>query len=687
MQLVSSKLAAFVGGSIFLHIGARSNSYWGAIVTSFALVVIWGCSSVVLGLARGLRVLALGLLGTTSGLLLLISLGGLNADYNHIFVLVLVTLFCILLAAISLLSGTISACLSLIAFNTHKFHHYLGIVAIILAITTYTNVQLILSPNNLEGLKIVTSPAVLSPYVTVGCVVGSLLSVWAILKLAASASQRSPAWKFFNDIAIVISSWGSTSFYNWDLSGVKLSGSDLATADLRAKTLYRTCFHHTTGLERARVDDRYLDLSNPQVQSLLVNGTCQNRDLSYVNLRGAYLKGAILNGFDFTGADLSGANLQDAEMRGAILEKTQLPDADLSGADLSEICIQNWNINHNTRFKGAKCKKVYLRRNLEGQRLEPRPEDAEFEPGEFERWITGTQKASSLIFQKGFNREAFALALAQTALNHENSELLVHHIEDQQQGQVIAEVDVKSHANKIEIYQELMQQYQRANEALGSDYQLALQAKEAEIQRANQLFEHFLELIQNLTSSQDRTLIQGEGHRIYLVENARDIVESSQQTIHSLDLSSGAKVAGDMTNSNQNINISGGQLSNVQLGGQAGRDLNVNQSQEMGADSTGESLTVGEVSALLDQLKALLQSTNLPASDKERAVRSVETAKDEIQSEEPDKEFAAKSLRNATRVLKEAGETVEAGTGLWQKIKPILETVGPWLGITTSFFI
>jgi len=89
----------------------------------------------------------------------------------------------------------------------------------------------------------------------------------------------------------------------------------------------------------------------------------------------------------------------------------------------------------------------------------------------------------------------------------------------------------------------------------------------------------------------------------------------------------------------------------------------------------------------LDQLKALLQSTNLPQSDKERAVRSVETAKDEVQSEKPDKEFAAKSLRNATRVLKEARETVEAGTGLWQKVKPILETVGPWLGITTSFFI
>ena len=58
-----------------------------------------------------------------------------------------------------------------------------------------------------------------------------------------------------------------------------------------------------------------------------------------------------------------------------------------------------------------------------------------------------------------------------------------------------------------------------------------------------------------------------------------------------------------------------------------------------------------------------------------------------VQEEEPDKEFAAKNLQRATKVLKEAGETVEAGTSLWQKVKPILETVSPWLGVAVSFFI
>jgi hypothetical protein len=137
----------------------------------------------------------------------------------------------------------------------------------------------------------------------------------------------------------------------------------------------------------------------------------------------------------------------------------------------------------------------------------------------------------------------------------------------------------------------------------------------------------------------------------------------------------------------QSISISGGQSSNVQIGGLAGRDLTVSQSQQIGEGAADKTLTPVEVAALLDQLKELLQGSHLSEGDKEKAVRSIETAKDEIQAKEPDKEFAAKSLKKATTVLKEAGETVEAGTSLWQKVKPILEAVGPWLGVAASFLI
>jgi ElaB/YqjD/DUF883 family membrane-anchored ribosome-binding protein len=127
-------------------------------------------------------------------------------------------------------------------------------------------------------------------------------------------------------------------------------------------------------------------------------------------------------------------------------------------------------------------------------------------------------------------------------------------------------------------------------------------------------------------------------------------------------------------------------MSNVQIGGQAGRDLTTSQSQQS-FEASKHSTTSAEVTALLGQLKQLLQDSNLPAEQKDKAIRSIETATDEIKAEEPDKEFAAKNLQRATKVLKEASETVEAGTSLWQKVTPILETVGLWLGMASGFLM
>ena len=137
----------------------------------------------------------------------------------------------------------------------------------------------------------------------------------------------------------------------------------------------------------------------------------------------------------------------------------------------------------------------------------------------------------------------------------------------------------------------------------------------------------------------------------------------------------------------QSINITGGQLSNVQIGGQADRDLTVTQAQPIGEGSADKPISLAEVATLLDQLKILLQGANLPENEKDRAVRSIETAKDEVQADEPDKEFAAKSLQRATKILKEAGEAVEAGSSLWQEARPILETIRPWLGTAASLLI
>ena len=139
-------------------------------------------------------------------------------------------------------------------------------------------------------------------------------------------------------------------------------------------------------------------------------------------------------------------------------------------------------------------------------------------------------------------------------------------------------------------------------------------------------------------------------------------------------------------NPSQSFNISGGRLSNLQIGGQAGRDLDVNQTQNIRQGGSEDSLTPMNVVELIAQLEDIFKSSDLPGKYKEKAIKHLESAKEEAQEENPDKEFAAKSLQRATKVLKEAGNTVDAGTNLWGKVQPIISRLSPWLGVAASFF-
>lgn len=139
--------------------------------------------------------------------------------------------------------------------------------------------------------------------------------------------------------------------------------------------------------------------------------------------------------------------------------------------------------------------------------------------------------------------------------------------------------------------------------------------------------------------------------------------------------------------SSQSINISGGQNSNIQIGGVARQDQTVNQTQQMGTAEGAAQLTQTDVVDFITQLETLLKNAGLPEQQSTKALRHLETAKEEVQAKEPDKDYAAKSLKKATTVLKEASETVSAGSNLWNKIKPIAEKITPWLGVASGFFL
>ena len=97
-------------------------------------------------------------------------------------------------------------------------------------------------------------------------------------------------------------------------------------------------------------------------------------------------------------------------------------------------------------------------------------------------------------------------------------------------------------------------------------------------------------------------------------------------------------------------------------------------------------LTTIDVVARLAHIEELVRISNLSDTQRNSVARHIETAKEEAQRHEPQKNFVAISLQRATEVIKSADETVSSGQSIFGKIKPIIESLLPWLGVAKSFF-
>ncbi len=226
--------------------------------------------------------------------------------------------------------------------------------------------------------------------------------------------RRNVPWEHpdvFRNLALVLGSWRGTSFHQLDLSGVSFRGAYLANSDLRARKLYRTCFQSAKGLERARVDNRYLDLEVPKVQYLLTHTSSPELDFSRLCLRGAYLQATNLRYMNFSDTDLSGADLRDADLRDVIFAHSQVYEVDFTNANLTGICIQDWSVNDQTCFSNVVCDYIYRELDEKGKPTDRYPADRNFEPQEFESLYQELGNVAELIFKEGVNWRAFSFSL------------------------------------------------------------------------------------------------------------------------------------------------------------------------------------------------------------------------------------------------------------------------------------
>lgn len=478
-----------------------------------------------------------------------------------------------------------------------------------------------------------------------------LAVVFNALIIYAKAVSGASEFKWIADKALFWSSIGATSLRGLNLTDVCFDNSDLSYVDFREANLTRTSFKNVKGLKFARLQGTILE--NPKIRKLVSNPN-------------------IGFGEDFTDANMKGANLRKADLREAILVRAQLLDADLSYANLTDACIQDWNINHNTRFTGVECKRIYLKRSPSGHFLEPKPDSGEFLPGEFEKWVTDIRDTIDLIFQNGLNWRAFAFSLTQTAIDHNGLDLAVRSIENKGDGVVVAKVGVSLETNKTAIHQQMSGHYQEAVTAIESGYELALRAKDEEIDRLTQFYDKQQQFIQGLVTgiaeTKGQVLIQGEGNRVYLMDQAGDIMESSNQNVNAggnVDLSSGGRVSigGDMSGSTVNLGELSGQVSST--------------IQQLHDIKTGDAQELAQILGRLQQ--AIESDIALTPDQKQQALEAVSTLAEE--GNKPPEQRTAKFCTMAVNALKGLTSTLTDASKLAEVVKMLLPTLTGLFGL------
>ena len=201
-------------------------------------------------------------------------------------------------------------------------------------------------------------------------------------------------------------------------------------------------------------------------------------DLGRVDLTGANLSRINLSGANLTGANLSGANLSEANLTGAKLTAVQALNTNFEKALLTGACIEDCNINPQTKLDGVICSYVYMRESQQ----ERCPSSGNFAPGDFTLLAHQLVEMRELVFRNRFDGKAFAQFFQKVKVENEGEPLEIQSIESKGDGFLI-KVVVSSDAHKSKIHSEFIEGYELAKETLEAKYKAILDDKDKQIDR------------------------------------------------------------------------------------------------------------------------------------------------------------------------------------------------------------
>jgi len=462
------------GAGLYIILGTE---YCLSYLVTTLVIATWIITAIYQDFGKTLLTAILVMFIVIAGLELLARFELLEFPHRFYFITLGIIVVELVIFSVSFLIFRFAIALADILFIYSHITKIIGIPLIIFA-ATVGSLTAISAATHLPGSEVkriftTSTDAEVTNFKIITIVSGIVFSLGLALSSWLANRLRYVPWNHPNllrDWALAAGSWWGTSFHNLDLSEVNFRGARLANTDLRVRKLYRTCLQDVTGLERARVDSRYLDLENLKVQRLLTHGYSENKDFSRLNLRGAYLQNADLRHFKLINTDLTGADLQGADLQGSILACAQVISVDFTNANLTGVCIEDWSVNSQTDFTNVQCNYIYRKLDEKGEPTDRYPIERNFESREFESLYQEVGNVVELIFKEGVNWRAFSFSLQKLQLEDDGLGLELKGVEKRGDRWVV-KITHNESAPRQEVEQRVYEMYNEMKNLLAAKEQ------------------------------------------------------------------------------------------------------------------------------------------------------------------------------------------------------------------------
>jgi uncharacterized protein YjbI with pentapeptide repeats len=368
--------------------------------------------------------------------------------------------------------------------------------------------------------------------------VGGQLHTWPVVALVAlglgalgylvgrSAYREISKFSVIQNLAVFLSTIGSTQFYRANLSNANFQQAQLPHSNFAKAQLERTNFHLAQKLARSLWQDTILQ--QPVIRQLLTTHQLNPaHDYRGCDLQGAYLVGALLADGDFQDCNLQQATLRSAQIDRANLTRVQALGTDFTDCHLTAACLESWNIDQTTQLANVHSDYVYLL----NQQQERYPAFGNFQAGEFTKLFAKILDTIDLIIRDKVDWSAISTALQQLRVQQGDLPLTVRSIEHKGDGVVVVKVEVPPQNDKAQLYEAFQQNYQTALAAVQAQHRAELQAKDAQINFHRQHQNDLKELAQLLVGRNDRAAITSSAKYVLLKLGAGSLSQGYPVTL------------------------------------------------------------------------------------------------------------------------------------------------------------